>query len=177
MGQGGAAVNGWEDDKHWSDRFIPEMKRILGEHLIGEAPVEEDLKRNTDLVVLLVKPARIACRVRKPEYWLNRNYRNEFTIRSARRAASTELSKVIAGWGDFMLYGFSDEKERSLCQWTLLDLNRFRLWVNTYMVVHQGRFPGEEHMNKDKSSMFRAFDIADIPGIVKASSATQMQDY
>jgi hypothetical protein len=175
MGEGGATVNGWEDDKHWSDRFIPEMKRILGEHLIGEAPVEEDRERNTDLVVLLVKPARIACRVRTPGYFPA--YAHEFTIRSARQAATTELAKVMAGWGDFMLYGFADTSGQALCRWTLLDLSAFRLWVNTYMVVHPGRFPGEEKMNPDKSSMFRIFEIADIPGIVKASSTQQMQDY
>jgi hypothetical protein len=168
-------VNTWQEDKLWSDRFIPEMKRILGEHLIGEASVEEDRERNTDLVVLLVKPARIACRVRTPGYFPK--YAGEFTIRSARQAAQTELAKVMAGWGDFMLYGFADESRQALCRWTLLDLNVFRLWVNTYMVLRPGRFPGEEHMNGDKSSIFRAFEIADIPGVVKASSVGQLQEW
>ena len=31
---------GWREDKRWSDRFLPEIKRILGEHLIAEPPMD-----------------------------------------------------------------------------------------------------------------------------------------
>ena len=61
-------MSNWEQDKRWSDRFLPEIKRILGEHLIAEPPVEEDAERNTDLIVLRLDAVRIACRVRKFQY-------------------------------------------------------------------------------------------------------------
>ena len=31
----------WKTDKRWSDKFLPEIKSILGMRLIGEASVEE----------------------------------------------------------------------------------------------------------------------------------------
>ena len=35
-------MNGWEDDKRWSDRFLPEIKGHIGCALISESPIEED---------------------------------------------------------------------------------------------------------------------------------------
>ncbi|MFH2059687.1 MAG: hypothetical protein ABIJ59_12390 [Pseudomonadota bacterium] len=35
-------MNGWKNDKRWSDRFIPEIKSVLAQHLISESPIEED---------------------------------------------------------------------------------------------------------------------------------------
>ena len=72
----------WRHDKRWSDRFLPEIKRILGEYLIGEPREAEDIERNTDLIVLKMEAVRIACRIRKYEYLLQ--YPGEFTIRAAR---------------------------------------------------------------------------------------------
>ena len=62
-------MNRWEEDKRWSDKFLIETKRILGENLIGEPPVEEDRDRNTDLITLKMEPVRIACRVRKYQFY------------------------------------------------------------------------------------------------------------
>ena len=98
----------WQKDKRWSDRFLPEIKRILGEHLISEPPIEEDAERNTDLMVLRLDAVRIGCRVRKYEYL--KQYGDEFTIRAGRpTGAKTELTKIIEGWGNYFFYGFSDE--------------------------------------------------------------------
>ena len=71
----------WQDDKRWSDRFLPEIKQILGLYLIDEPPIEEDMQRNTDLTVLRLNAVRVACRIRKYEYFLN--YGDEITIRPA----------------------------------------------------------------------------------------------
>ena len=49
----------WEEDKRWYDIFIPEIKSILGQLLIGEASVEDDQLKNTDLIVLELKGYRI----------------------------------------------------------------------------------------------------------------------
>ena len=100
-------MNEWKADKRWSDRFLPQIKQILGLHLIDEPPVEEDMRHNTDLIVLRLDAVRVACRVRKYQYYLE--YTDEFTVRERRPSGErTELAKIIQGWGDYMLYGFAD---------------------------------------------------------------------
>jgi len=164
---------GWTDDKRWSDKFLPEIKRILGEHLIGEPPQEEDAERNTDLIVLRMEAVRIGCRVRKHQY--ASRYGNEFTIREGRPSGvKTELTKIIEGWGDYFLYGFADEQESSLCRWFLGDMKVFRLWFNRHIISGKGEIPGSQKQNTDAaSSWFRAFNLDDLPAeFVVASKRT-----
>jgi hypothetical protein len=160
-------MNGWQIDKRWSDRFLPEIKRILGEILLSEPPIEEDQMRCTDLIVLKMDAVRIACRVRKHKYI--EKYGDQFTIRASRPSGvETELTKIVSGWGNYMFYGFSNQAEAALCQWIVGDLNRFRLWFNREL--YQQRKPGIKCNNGDSSSDFIAFNSCDIPGfIVKAS--------
>lgn len=153
----------WQKDKRWSDRFIPEIKSILGVHLIGEPPVEEDAHRNTDLMVLKLDAVRVGCRVRKNNYLAD--YPDEFTIRSGRPSGvKTELTKIIEGWGDYFFYGFCDEDEHRLAAWFLGDLKVFRLWFAQQLArLPAGNLPGIEKPNQDESSRFRAFNIASLP--------------
>ena len=164
-------MTGWKADKRWSDIFIPEITKILGPYLIREPPIEEDQERNTDLIVLKMDSVRIACRVRKFEY-LNR-YPNEFTIREGRPSGiKTELTKIIEGWGDYLFYGFSDEKEKQLAKWNIINLNIFRLWFNRMLVIDNGKVPGIGKKNVDNSSSFRSFNITMMPeDLIFGSSA------
>lgn len=153
---------GWQDDKRWADRFLPEIKRILGEYLICEAPLEEDAEHNTDLIVLKLDAVRIACRIRRNEYL--EKYGNEFTIRSDRpNGNETEMAKIIRGWGDYFFYGMSNDAQEGLAVWLLGDLNVFRLWLMRYLVKNKGVLPGHEQPNWDGSSKFRAFLIDSLP--------------
>jgi len=162
-------MSGWEQDKRWSDKFLPEIKRILGEHLISEPPVEEDAERNTDLMVLRLEAVRIGCRVRTHKYLCG--YGDEFTIRTARPSgAKTELAKIIEGWGHYFFYGFANADETCLAQWILGDLNAFRLYFNAYIVNNKGELPGDERKNGDSSSTFRSFKYGKIPNFVVASA-------
>ena len=156
-------ATGWQADKRWSDRFLPEIKSILGVHLIGEPPVEEDAERNTDLMVLKLDAVRIGCRVRKHKF-LSR-YSDEFTMRCGRPSGTkTELTKVIEGWGDYFLYGFCDAGERSLSAWMLGDLKVFRLWYcRSLRKMAAGQSPGSVKRNIDGSSDFTAFKIFNLP--------------
>lgn len=155
-------MQGWEKDKKWSDRFLPEIKQICGLHLMGEAPMEEDQQRNTDLIVLRIEAVRIACRVRRHPFF--EKYPDDITIRSDRPSGlTTELAKIISGWGNYMFYGFSDDKEVHLCAWKLCDLNVFRLWFNSKIVKSGGIVPGVEKENSDGSSKLRAFNIKKMP--------------
>ena len=168
-------MKNWQDDKRWSDRFIPEIKSILGLYLIGEPPLEEDAEHNTDLMVLKMDAVRIACRIRKHSYLAN--YGDEFTIRTYRPSGQkTELAKIIEGWGNYMFYGFSDIDQNCLSKWCLLDLNVFRLWLMRYMALNKGKLPSKEQNNVDNSSRFMAFQISNAPDeIVVAESSVLMK--
>jgi hypothetical protein len=161
-------MNDWRDDKRWSDRFIPEIKGHLGRVLISEAPAEEDAERNTDLVILTLRPWRVACRIREHKY-LSR-YGGEFTIRSSRPSnARTELGKILEGWGDFIFYGFAAPQGDSLSQWFIGSLNAFRLWHSRELFNSpRGEMPGELQRNFDNSSNFRAYRKDRIPGFIVA---------
>lgn len=152
----------WKDDKHWSDQFLPEIKRILGEHLIGEPPVEEDAERNTDLIVLRMEAVRIGCRIRAAKF--AGLYPDEFTIRSGRPSGvKTELTKLMEGWGDYFFYGFEGDEPGQLGRWFLGDMKVFRVWIFRCMVRNSGKLPGQEHFNRDNSSSFFSFCIAELP--------------
>jgi len=159
MGEG-SVLKGWQQDKRWSDQFLPGIKRILGEHLISEPPIEEDQERNTDLIVLRLDAVRIGCRMRKTDY-MDR-YGDEFTIRAGRPSGvKTELTKIIEGWGNYFFYGFG--KSGVIEKWTLADLNVFRLWFNHEIVKNKGVVPGKRIDNHDGSSHFRPFKWCDLP--------------
>lgn len=151
----------WTTDKAWSDRFIPEIKRIVGEHLIAVPPAEEDMLRNTDLLSLaLPGQVRIACRVRKYAYL--DLYPDEFTLRCSRPSgARTEIEKLLEGWGDYLFYGFAGADATELAAWLLADLSVFRRWVTWYPSQH-GAWPGELRCNRDGSSQFVSFKIDDV---------------
>ena len=158
----------FETDKKWSDQYLTEIKSILGVHLIGPAPEEEDRHHNTDLIVLKMEAVRIGCRIRRAEDYLNR-YKNEFTLRSKRPNGETELSKILAGWGNYFFYGFAFSEESRLCRWTLADLNIFRGWFVRQTIRKKGVPPGIEKPNKDGSSVFRVFRWDELPaGFIKA---------
>ena len=158
----------WIDEKHWSDRFLPEIKAILGLHLIGEPPQEEDAERNTDLIVLRMEPVRIACRVRRHKYYLE--WPDDITVRAGLPSgAKTELTKIIEGWGDFFFYGFADAEESRLLAWRLIALKAFRLWFMRHLATHAGKQPGTRRENKDRSSWFYAYAVNSFPaGVVLA---------
>jgi len=151
---------GWQESKQWSDGFLPEIKAILGVHLIGEAPQKEDQEHNTDLIVLTMAPVRVACRVRSAGY---SQYRNEFTLRTHRPSGmKTEMRKILEGWGDYFFYGHQGEDGLTLGAWLLGDLKPFRAWV--WESICKGRgVPGTAKSNLDGSSEFRVFRVADIP--------------
>ena len=155
--------SGWQKDKEKSDVFLPEIKGILGLHLIGEPPIEEDVERNTDLMVLRMEAVRIGCRVRGHEYL--RKYGDEFTIRSGRPSGiKTELTKIIEGWGDYFFYGFGDVHGRKLIQWTLADLRVFRRWyMSELWQMGPKKSPGLAMNNRDNSSSFCVFKWDDLP--------------
>jgi hypothetical protein len=151
----------WQADKAWSDRFVPEIKSILGTVLIDVAESDDDVTRNTDLITLTMRSGlRIACRVRKHRYLAA--YADEFTIRCSRPSGTeTEIDKLLAGWGDYLFYGFANADETALAAWFVGDLRVFREWFAWYLRVFND-WPGDLRHNRDGSSKFLVFGIHDV---------------
>lgn len=140
---------------------MPEVAKIIAPYIVHVAPPEEDMKQNTDLIV---PSARVSVRIREYEYLFQKDYLNEFTIRSKRPSGQTELSKVMSGWGDYTFYGFANPGKTGLAAWMVGDLRVFRLWFSHELAKNdKGQLPGKEFANNDASSFFRAFKINDLP--------------
>lgn len=154
-------MSDWQHDKRWADQFIPQIREIVARHLILEAPLEEDVHHNTDLIVLHTPALRIACRVRRSQY--AERYGDEFTIRTRRLyGTKTELAKIIEGWGDVFFYGFGDDA--GIHRWLLGDLNVFRRWYSAEMQRLPAGCPaGIEQSNHDHSSQFMVFPLYWLP--------------
>ena len=151
--------SGWIKDKQRVDKFESEIKRILGEHLIGTADIVRDQTEATDLLVLELRPFRIGCRVRTFDYLLR--YPNQFTVRADRPSGMpSEMTKIVDGWGDYIFYGFADETDLSLAAWIIGDLRIFRgtLVRKSHLITNQFL-----QRNGDQSSRFYAWPLSEFP--------------
>ena len=147
-------------DWNWADRFLPEIKGILGQHLILTGSEDEDRRRVGDLTELTLGGLRVGCRVRRPHFLAR--FPEEFTIRITRpNGIQTELDKIMAGWGDYLFYGFADAAERALAAWLIGDLTVFRATV--WQAVERGRPLGRAKANGDGSSDFLPYRIDWFP--------------
>jgi hypothetical protein len=148
-------------DRQWSDRFIPEIKRIVGPHLLEAADLELDAKEATDLIVFRARDMRIAARIRRAGY--AERYPFDITIRAHRDSGSkTELSKIIDGFGDWFFYGHADASEDRIGLWWLIDLHHFRA-----ALIRASRNNGASLQCGDKSNgdgtYFKWFDLRSFP--------------
>ncbi len=147
----------YNKDRRWSDRFIPEIKRIVGPYLLEESSFEVDTQQASDLVVMRANGLTVACRVRRPEYY---RYRYDFTIRSMRDSgAETEQVKIYKGWADWMFYGHAvpecDAVESpGFRGWMLLNLNSYRF----QMIAYREKIAKEHKGNRD-GTYFNVYDI------------------
>lgn len=117
-------MNFYSRNRAWSDQFLPDIKRIVGAHLLKAAPNELDWHEATDLMLLDARDTRIAARVRRPGY--AERFPHQFTIRAeSRYGGETELAKIVNGKGDLMFYGHA-APGGGLASWYLIDLNAFR---------------------------------------------------
>lgn len=153
----------YDIDRKWSDRFIPEIQQKVGPMLLVASPFEIDAKEASDLIVLKARDMRIAARVRRPGYI--QRYKYEFTVRSKRNnGAKTEMRKLIEGFADWMLYGHSDEEEKRLAEWMLIDLNVWRAYLLERSYENGWRsLVKDEKNNTDKTTQFMAFDVRNFP--------------
>lgn len=140
-------------NKAWSDKFIVKLQMVAGCLITAPAPLKEDAIRNTDLIVLSARNVRIACRVRRHKYYLSNPF--DFTIRSSLDSGSeTELSKILAGWGDYLIYAFSNVAETNLEAWRIIDLACFR---HLYPQLKK------QTISNGDGTHFAAFDVRNMP--------------
>lgn len=112
-------------DREWADQHLPMVKTIIGPYLLTESPIERDRAEATDLIVLRARDMTIAVRLRRRSRRFWATHPHQFTLRCKRDSgATTELTKIIRGWGDWFFYGHADEG--IIYPWMLLDLGGLR---------------------------------------------------
>lgn len=163
-------MSGYSTDRQWSDRYIPTIKNIVGPHLVVASPFDIDTQQAADLIVLTARDLRIAARVRRAGY--ADRYPYEFTVRSKRdNGVTTELAKLISGWGDWMFYGHAADNETpAISRWWLVDLTVWRMKLMREGYKGSWRGLANEKDNGDGTHFF-AFDLRKFgPSVLVASS-------
>lgn len=154
-------VSHYRNDREWSDTFSPKIKRILGAHLIDTSPIEEDIKRNTDMVITAAG-TRIALRMRRYDF-LER-YPDDFTIRLERSSGmKTEFAKIMENWGDYNFYGFENKAGDDVASYSIGRLDVFRRWIREQIEKHNGAYHLNRRVNNDGTTSFAIFDLDDMP--------------
>ncbi len=155
--------SGYSKARHdLSDRFMPQVKQIVGPYLLDKAPLEVDMREATDLITVVGADGfRCNVRVREPGYF--DRYPDDFTLRSwIKSGAESELSKIERGHGDWMFYAhaLTDSERDGFRRWRLLNLGAFRThWVER----RDARLRTGERSNDDGATKFRWFNIPSFP--------------
>jgi len=151
------------ENRNWSDLFITQLKRELGEAFIDIAPEYKDTQEATDLVVFGIGELCFACRVRRFEYF--EKFKDQFTIRlKLPNYRKSELDKIMEGFGDFYFYGFSNKRNdgSGFIKYIIFDLKIFREWFD-YLKRSSRKECWEKRSNINNSPDFLAFKIDCFP--------------
>jgi len=147
----------YSTDRRWSDLLIPAIKQVVGPLLLETSSFEVDTKQATDLVVFRGRDQTIASRCRR--YGYAEKYPYEFTIRSARDSgATTELEKIVNGFGDWMFYGHASATGVSFDRWMVINLHHFR----AALISHSMQIVYQQKSNQD-GTHFVSFDVRSFP--------------
>ena len=163
-------IGEYAKDRELSDKLLPQARKIISDCAgvsVDEviiAPREDDILRNSDLLLLETREGRIAFRVRRWKWF--EEYAMQVTFRYWRKrngCDGTDFMKVMSGYGDYMLYGFANASETEIIPWRYLDLRIFRMWIIQCCWPPSKRKDnvGEVITNTD-GTKFIAFDIQDI---------------
>ncbi len=163
-------------EREFSKRFSPEIKRLVGQHLLVDASEDLDTKEATDFVLFKARDLRVAARIRNATTgdW-NPKWNEQFTIRtSAPAQLHSELQKIVMGFADLMFYGLAESVDPPrIGTWYLIDLNAFRLHYSECLAGTTELKHGEL-TNRD-GSRFRWFALSSFPArppILRAQSVS-----
>lgn len=146
-------------NRKWSDQFIPEIKRILGETFIIESSAFKDKNEATDLIVMELEKKCFACRVRRHWVYEVPRWKNQFTMRDKLpKYKKSEFEKILEGFGDVYFYGFSNRRDdgTGFVKYIIFDLNIFRKYIK-FLKNRKHECWGKE-LNKDNSPDFWWFN-------------------
>ena len=147
----------FKEDYAWQEKYLNAIKCIVGPLLLEPAPLEVDMAEATDMLILRAKDMRIGCRVRRADYV---GFKHQFTLRSKRdNGATTELAKVIDGWGDWLFYGFAEDNNLpALSYWHVIDLHAWRAhMIRDKRPIKRGEMPNGD------GTHFMWFDVQSFP--------------
>lgn len=144
---------GYDNDASFAGKMTPLVIQIVGPHLLVPASLDLDRREATDLIVLTARDMRIAARVRRYGYY---NFRHEFTLRAKRDSGvTTELTKIINGWGDWLFYGHASQDAMIIEHWMIICLKAFRAaLIRHESSLHMGMRP-----NCDGETYFSWYDV------------------
>ena len=162
----------YQDDKSWSDQYIPAIRAILGPCLLEPAPLYLDQNEGADIMTLHGKAYTTACRVRRPG-WDKYPHCWQFIIRKQRESlVPTEFEKICAGYGDFYFYAHatSMKAEDGFSRWMIFSLDAFRAALIHKESAERIKRAASNHSGKD-GTRFIAFDARTFPAdFILASS-------
>ena len=151
-----------QERRDWSDRYIPDIKRIVGPFLLEPTSFEIDTEQAADLIIFKASDMRIAARVRDNKYLSKYPY--EFTLRSKSGNNKTELQKIIDGWGDWLFYGFASKDGIGIDRWFIINLSAFRAEIirrkKKIKFVRKSNGDGTEFVSIDVRSLLQTSIIA-----------------
>lgn len=153
-------MNPYNENRSWSDKYIPTICNIVGPYLLTPSDFKKDTKQATDLLVLDARDMRIAARVRRASKYIDR-YRYEFTLRSkVGSGASTEMEKIVNGLGDWLFYGFAEEDGIEIKNWWIIDLAAFRAAL---IRRNEHKLDIDGPKSNGDGTQFYAFDLRSFP--------------
>lgn len=156
----------YSDDRVFSDRYLDQVRAILGPMVLTVSTDEEDMEEATDLTVLrAASNFRVGVRIRRQNA---ARWAGEFTIRSKRSSgAKTELRKIMEGWGDWLFYAIAADDNNlavGFHVWTVIDLDSFRFHFGA--VGHSPKLftrPESHHISNGDGTEFTAYVIDSFP--------------
>ena len=152
----------YNQNRSWSDEFMPSVKSILGQVIIEASSFKQDTEEAFDLITL-PSTKKIACRVR--DYDKYSQYMDEFTVRSrSRYGKKTEIHKIAEGFGDWMFYGFG--KNKKVLKYSVIDLDIFRENLDSIAPLNKKNWDGTE---------FSAFKLGLFPSNIIIKSNIDIQ--
>lgn len=169
MGRAGPAADrvtrtmGYKHRRKWAMQYDDHIQLIICKALrvIEAAPALEDMRCNADfqLIYSAAPAGRVAARVRSAGEW--NKYFHEVTFRfELPSGVATEWQKMLAGYGDWMVYGFAaDDEGDRLRAWIVLNLAIFRQHVAD---KHVNRWELQYKTNPDDGIKFVAYPIMNI---------------
>lgn len=153
----------YASDRLWAMRYDEHVRTIVAQALRADvvlASPDEDARRNTDFIAYSAgRAGRIAARVRRHHYLAR--YGDQVTFRAQRSSGRrTEWTKLIEGYGDWMLYGFAPADDSGQLQaWVLLNLGIFRQHVGE---GHRTLWTAQQSVRNEDGTTGVGWPIADL---------------